>query len=628
MTRTERLTRAFTKEMRLIEVGANHGPLIPRAAGWNTVVVDHADRAGLQAKYHDIPGFSASDNVEDVDFIWHDGALTDAIPVHLHGTFDGLIASHVGEHLPDLIGFLLAASRLLKPSGMLVLALRDKRLCFDFFQPLTTTGNLLDARGRTRHGPGALFDSCAWFTERGTAVAWSKGGRAEPFRLPNTLEQAQAMLDIKPGGAYLDSHIWRFTPASFQLLILELNLLRAIPWDIERLDATDDVEFHVWLQQRQLHLPPDEVATRRLSLLRETILETKEQVAQLEPPLPAAPSEWRSSQVETPLPSISAVIPLYNGGKFIEAALQSVFAQTVAPKEVIVVDDGSTDQGPAKVKAMAEHYPIVLLPRPNGGQSSARNYGVAQSSGDLIALLDQDDVWYATHLEALARPFAARTTGAPPGWVYSDVDEIDADGQMICQAVLSTLPTEHPKRTLFACLREDMYVLPSASLISRKAFDAVGGFDERLSGYEDDDLFLRLFRAGYTNVFLATPLSQWRIYFDSSSYSFRMRRSCSIYTRKLLANYVDDPKRGLFFHRDLLLPRFYRTAVLEYRDALASGDVQRVREAHEELAFLVERIPSKRRFMGPLLNLARSPRAAQWAFAARRLARPILRRVV
>jgi glycosyltransferase involved in cell wall biosynthesis len=487
---------------------------------------------------------------------------------------------------------------------------------------------LLDARGRTRHSPGALFDSFAYFAERGTAGAWSKGGPIEPFRLPNAFEDARTILDIDPAGAYVDSHIWRFTPAGFQLLILELNLLRAIPWDIERLESADAVEFHVWLQQRELQLAPDDVAVRRLSLLRETVLETKAQVAQLEPPPSPAPFERGSTPAGIALPPISAVIPLYNGGKFIEAALQSVFDQTVPPSEVIVVDDGSTDQGPAKVKAMAGRYPIVLLTRPNGGQSSARNFGVAQSSGELIALLDQDDIWYPTHLEALARPFVEPTTGAPPGWVYSDVDEIDADGQMICQAVLRTLPTEHPKRNLFACLREDMYVLPSASLISRKAFDDVGGFDERLSGYEDDDLFLRLFRAGYANVFLETPLSKWRIYLESSSYSFRMRRSCSIFTRKLLASYADDPKRALFFHRDLLLPRFYRTAVLEYRDAVASGDLERMREAHDELAFLVDRIPSKKRFMGPLLTIARSQRAVQMAFAVRRLARPILRRLV
>ncbi|HEX3996080.1 MAG TPA: glycosyltransferase, partial [Acetobacteraceae bacterium] len=579
-------------------------------------------------KYHDIPGFSPSDTIAEADFVWRDGSLIEAIPAILHGTFDGLIATHVAEHLPDLIGFLLAASQLLKPDGMLVLELPDKRFCFDFFQPSTTTGDLLDARGRTRHSAGTLFDSCARFTERGTDRAWRKGRQIQPFRLPNTLEQAKAMLDVKPDGVYVDSRTWRFTPASFQLVMLELHLLRVIPWDIERIETADDGEFHVWLQQREVQLAADAVATRRLNLLRETVLETKEQVAQLEQPPPAASPERARIQAATLLLSISAVIPLYNGSKFIEAALLSVFAQTVQPKEVIVVDDGSTDRGPDQVRAMAERYPIVLLSRPNGGQSSARNFGVAQSSGELIALLDQDDIWYATHLESLMRPFVERSVGAPLGWVYSDVDEIDGDGQMICQCVLSTLPTEHPKRNLFACLREDMYVLPSASLISRKAFDDVGGFDELLSGYEDDDLFLRMFRAGYANVFLECSLSQWRIYFDSSSYSFRMRRSCSIFTRKLLTNYADDPKRGLYYHRDLLLPRFYRTAVLEYRDALASGDADRVHEARDELAFLVDRMPSKRRFMGPLLSVARSQRAAQLAFAARRLARPILRRVV
>lgn len=59
-----------------------------------------------------------------------------------------------------------------------------------------------------------------------------------------------------------------------------------------------------------------------------------------------------------------------------------------------------------------------------------------------------------------------------------------------------------------------MFILPSASLIVRKAFDRVGGFDERLCGCEDDDLFLRLFTAGYANVFIDEPLSQWRIYSD------------------------------------------------------------------------------------------------------------------
>jgi GT2 family glycosyltransferase len=77
---------------------------------------------------------------------------------------------------------------------------------------------------------------------------------------------------------------------------------------------------------------------------------------------------------------------------------------------------------------------------------------------------------------------------------------MDIDGSMLIRSFLTRLPTAHPKRSLIECLGQDMFVVPSASLISRKAFQAVGGFDESLSGYEDDDLFLRMFRAGYDNV--------------------------------------------------------------------------------------------------------------------------------
>ena len=97
-----------------------------------------------------------------------------------------------------------------------------------------------------------------------------------------------------------------------------------------------------------------------------------------------------------------------------------------------------------------------------------------------------------------------------------------------------------------------MFVLPGRSLISRKAFDAVGGFDERLSGYEDDDLFLRLFRAGYANVFLETALSKWRIYPGSSSYTDRMRRSRAIYAEKPFEEYKDDPDRSRFIRATCL----------------------------------------------------------------------------
>jgi glycosyltransferase involved in cell wall biosynthesis len=114
---------------------------------------------------------------------------------------------------------------------------------------------------------------------------------------------------------------------------------------------------------------------------------------------------------------------------------------------------------------------LTLLHKPNGGQSSARNLGVRQSKSDLIAFLDQDDLWYDNHLEELVKPFLVPTEPVL-GWVYSDLDEIDQNGFLICRSFLSTIPVVQPKRHIFDCIRQNMYILPSASLICRKAFEA------------------------------------------------------------------------------------------------------------------------------------------------------------
>src|SRR5690348_5817624 len=81
MTRKERLQQSFTKEMRLLEIGASYSPIVPKAEGWQTTVVDHADRATLVEKYG---GTGTPDQIEEVDFVWRDGSLLDAIPSDLH----------------------------------------------------------------------------------------------------------------------------------------------------------------------------------------------------------------------------------------------------------------------------------------------------------------------------------------------------------------------------------------------------------------------------------------------------------------------------------------------------------------------------------------------------------------
>ena len=334
---------------------------------------------------------------------------------------------------------------------------------------------------------------------------------------------------------------------------------------------------------------------------------------------------------------ISVVVPLYNGARFIEAALTSVLEQTRMPCEIIVVDDDSTDTGPVLVAAMAkeaaaamaEGQLITLLRKPNGGQSAARNFGVAHSKGDLIAFLDQDDLWYANHLEELSKPFE-QTTYRQIGWVYSDVDEIDLDGNMVTHGYLRTQPGEHPKRDVFECLRRNMYVVPSATLILRRAFDQAAGFDERLAGFEDDDLFLRIFRDGYGNAFVDTALTQWRIHPESSTFSSNsMRKSRAIFLRKWWDVFPDDPRRGRFVRRDLLLPRAYVDTLGDYVRALQSGDATEIEETREELLFIVGNMPGlKHKVLSYMLTAMRSPRVMDAVIRSRTFLRPIVRRFI
>jgi glycosyltransferase involved in cell wall biosynthesis/SAM-dependent methyltransferase len=672
MNREERIRSHFDRTMRLIELGPSYNPIVAKADGWQTTTIDHANQTELLDKYGTM-GVATIDRIEPVDYVWQDGPLTGLIPQEKHGTFDGLVASHVGEHFPDLIGFFKSASTLLKPDGILALALPDKRVCFDFFQALTTTGDLVDAhvQGRTRHQRRTFFNQAAYLTLRNGEVGWAHRENTAPFQLAHSIFQAQEAYDAAsedPALPYRDTHAWAFTPKSFELLILELNALGHIDWAIRSIEPADGVEFLVWLDRKPLAIAEPEINAVRLSLLTEIVYENRDAIAQLDmaEAAPVAAEQFAGSW-PGPKPSIVAVIPLYNGARFIEVALNSVLAQSLPPTEIIVVNDGSTDDGAgvAIVERLARSNPITLLHQANAGQSSARNLGVRQSSSELIAFLDQDDVWYENHLQELVRPFQRRS--APPlGWANSNLDEINEDGALMSRSYLSNLRTKHPKRHIHECIGDDMFILPSAALISRKAFEAIDGFDERLCGYEDDDLFLRIFRAGYDNVYLDMPLSQWRIYPGSTSYTPRMTRSRGIFTRKLLELFPDDPKRVRFYARDLIIPRFGEHAIREYEDAVSMGNPEAIAEAWAEIRFLAQydkaitgklfshtlvhyrdalvegnnaaiaaawkemaeaasEMPGGRLRTRATLNLLRNPRISKSVFALRRIARPAMR---
>ncbi len=261
--------------------------------------------------------------------------------------------------------------------------------------------------------------------------------------------------------------------------------------------------------------------------------------------------------------AVSVIVPMYNGHRFITAAIESIVAQSLQPAELILVDDGSTDGTSAVATAIATPFPVHLLHQDRRGQSAARNLAAAHATGIYLAFLDHDDVWHREHLAWLV---AELERDDEIGWAYSDIDEIDESGGLVALATLrSANPhVQHPKTDLLNMLSADMLIFPSAAVVRRSAFLAVGGFDERLSGYEDDDLFLRLFRAGWRNVFVPEPSVRYRRHAGSSVFSERMWDSRDVFAEKLIATFPDDPKIARFCVRDHIAPRFYHCAKTEY----------------------------------------------------------------
>ncbi len=172
--RAEGLLAGIPKEARMIEIGPSYNPLTPKAEGWNSFSIDHMDHAELVKKYAPHPNVDVN-RIEEVDFVWYEGALNDAVPQKLHGSFDAFVAGHVIEHTPDLIEFLNAASTLLRPDGQVVLAVPDRRFCFGCFQALTTTGQVLAAHAerRSRHTARLAFDHVAYAVKANGSIAWA-----------------------------------------------------------------------------------------------------------------------------------------------------------------------------------------------------------------------------------------------------------------------------------------------------------------------------------------------------------------------------------------------------------------------------------------------------------------------
>ena len=194
-------------------------------------------------------------------------------------------------------------------------------------------------------------------------------------------------------------------------------------------------------------------------------------------------------------PLVSVIIPTYNRGWIISEAIDSVLAQDYQDYELIVVDDGSTDNTREILDAYERD--IIVLRQANKGVSAARNRGIAAAAGQLVAFLDSDDLWLPRKLSRQVDFFKLN-----PAAVINQTEEI-----WIRNGIQVNPKDRHRKptgmifeRSLGLCL-----VSPSAVMIKKPLFDAVGVFDESLPACEDYDLWLRI-SSRYPVHLIDTPL--------------------------------------------------------------------------------------------------------------------------
>ena len=245
--RTEKVLLEINASGKGLEIGPSHNPIAPKSSGYQVEIVDHLSAEDLREKYKDHN--LQLEKIEDVDYVWSGEKLSDLVGGL--NQYDWIIASHVIEHVPDLISFFQECEKLLIcGDGVLALVVPDMRYCFDCLSPLTTVGELLDAyeSKRSRPTPGQIFNHYSRAALRNGAIAWSQKDYGAISFAHHFSEATETYKKAVNFPEYIDTHCWRFTPESFELIMNDLCDLGMIDLTIKSSYDTAGCEFHINLK--------------------------------------------------------------------------------------------------------------------------------------------------------------------------------------------------------------------------------------------------------------------------------------------------------------------------------------------------------------------------------------------
>jgi glycosyltransferase involved in cell wall biosynthesis len=212
---------------------------------------------------------------------------------------------------------------------------------------------------------------------------------------------------------------------------------------------------------------------------------------------------------------VSVIIPVYNGDRYLGAAIESVLAQTYRPIEVIVVDDGSTDRS----GQVAQQFPVRYFKQPHSGPGATRNCGIAQAQGELLAFLDADDLWTP---DKLVSQIATLTAQPELDSVLGLVEQFNSPD------IAETLPSARFARMPLNGLH------PGTMLIKRAAFHRVGFFGTNWQVGDVVDWFVRAEEAPLAMVTLPQVVMRRRAHANNLTIRSRERAELE-YTQILKA---------------------------------------------------------------------------------------------
>lgn len=232
-----------------------------------------------------------------------------------------------------------------------------------------------------------------------------------------------------------------------------------------------------------------------------------------------------------PVKTISVIIPAFNYARYLRDAIDSVLAQTYPALEVIVVDDGSTDDTPAVLAAYGDR--IRVIRQQNQGVSAARNSGIAAARGEYVAFLDADDLWQPAKLEAQMARFDADPS---LGLVHCGAESFDGKGQTI-----HFWREGKQGRVAIDILRlEPVIAAPGSNIaVPKRVAEEIGGFDTRMTGSEDWDFYYRVAER-YAIGFTPEALVRYRIHANGAHHNIaEMEKGMLLALQKAFAS--SDP---------------------------------------------------------------------------------------